>query len=798
MRLITLTAVAAVLLLAGEGVSKDVGEERSGRFYDSPVGGLDYKALPSGLTGRTDAEGRFSFRDGDSVTFIVGTVVLGRIRGKAWITPLDLVPEAQGDVRHARLENLATLLQSLDANGRIDDGITITDKARQAVSRHGAAVDFNQPTTNFRAFLESRLLPAADLPAPRSAEAVRNQLRRTAAGIERVVDVRIPLRDYHPETNPQAYVLGTLHRPVGPNAPARVPVIVNFGVYGKDRTFGSLCSSADWQQQEAVEDRYHSGNPDKLPYENHESVDTFTWVPHSYAVLRVDEAGIGRSPGKLRPWSYRTADDYADAVVWAGAQPWSSGRVGASGISYYAMTQWLMAARLPSDSPLKAMIPWEGGADTYRDFMYPGGLFLDGFMRMWSAANARNRCGQPNPIDFLERWRATPTYDPAIWDEHSADLSKIRVPFMSALGADNMSLHPRGNDMAFRHAASKSKLLRVQTGSHIGPFYSPDGIVDQMAFFDYWLKGERNGIMDRPPVKIAIKTGDERGAYWAYARDWPVPNTRYRKLYLDARPATGAFRTSGGVPTYRLHLSDDVATATADPVRGAPRRRAVASYSAVVQPIVQRPGPPPPRFERPQRCDSHGVSFATPPLRETMILAGHAKLKAWVSSTTTDMDLHLSLRVYGPDGRQVTYPTDNHRIDMPEVPPIQQGRLKVSHRALDVERSTFFQPVHTHRAADVRPLRPGEIVPVEVEFWPLAAAVPAGHRIVVDVQPYHGCGHAWPHAYGPYNSGINRIHTGAAHISYLQLPVVSGLLPEAGNAWAPVTMKRINKIETPH
>lgn len=53
-----------------------------------------------------------------------------------------------------------------------------------------------------------------------------------------------------------------------------------------------------------------------------------------------------------------TADCFFDVVEWASEQPWSNGKVGLLGISYYAGSQWRVAAKRPRG--LAAMVPWEG------------------------------------------------------------------------------------------------------------------------------------------------------------------------------------------------------------------------------------------------------------------------------------------------------------------------------------------------------------------------------------------------------------------------------------------------------
>lgn len=81
-------------------------------------------------------------------------------------------------------------------------------------------------------------------------------------------------------------------------------------------------------------------------------------------MVRVDERGLGQSPGVLDTMSRGTSEAFFDAVEWASEQSWSSGKVGLLGISYYAGSQWRVAALQPKG--LAAMIPWEGMSDYYR------------------------------------------------------------------------------------------------------------------------------------------------------------------------------------------------------------------------------------------------------------------------------------------------------------------------------------------------------------------------------------------------------------------------------------------------
>ena len=178
--------------------------------------------------------------------------------------------------------------------------------------------------------------------------------RRQTARMRVEKDVEIPMRD---GARLRADVLRAER--------GRVPAIMNLGIYQKDKV---------WIPPPDLEE---NGNPHMV----WETANPDWWVPRGYALVRVDSRGSGKSPGRTDPWSPAEAQDFYDAIEWAARQPWCNGAVGLSGISYYAMTQWLVANLRPPS--LKAIIPWEGAADMYRDFAFHGGIFSFGFAVNW-------------------------------------------------------------------------------------------------------------------------------------------------------------------------------------------------------------------------------------------------------------------------------------------------------------------------------------------------------------------------------------------------------------------------------
>ena len=146
-----LFSVSAVLLLALAGCSGvDCGVKTvpalKGIFLDGPVGGLNYATAT--LKGITASDGVFEYKAGETVTFSIGGVTLGSTAGKPVVTPLDIVPDAK-DAKDQRVVNICVLLQTLDQDGKAENGILITEKVSAAVSQYGKGINFNKPVRAF-------------------------------------------------------------------------------------------------------------------------------------------------------------------------------------------------------------------------------------------------------------------------------------------------------------------------------------------------------------------------------------------------------------------------------------------------------------------------------------------------------------------------------------------------------------------------------------------------------------------------------------------------------------------------
>ena len=537
-------------------------------------------------------------------------------------------------------------------------------------------------------------------------------------------DVEIRMRD-------GVILRADVFRPEGGD---RVPPILNIGAYQKDK---------HWTPPADLEEKDNA-------YMNWETANPLWWIPGGYATVRIDGRGSGKSPGQTDPWSLQEALDFYDAIEWAAKQPWSNGKVGTLGVSYYAITQWLVANLRPPS--LKAIIPWEGAADLYRDFAFHGGLFCMGFVVSWYNNHmAHHLLGKPqqtNPDTFSKPWVwqfMRDSLDSGAYHGRQARWEDIDVPFYSVGNWSGMGLHLRGNTESFMRSKATHKKLRIHSGTHFHPFHAEEARLDQKRFLDYWLKGIQNGVMDEPPVKLAIRTGGGKDYAFRFENEWPIARTQWTRFYLCPAPSLGQGLVGAlalAPPKKQLSFSYSAS--------GVPEGAGTASWS---QALVAQ-------------AHVSGVSFTTEELSTDTEVTGPISLTPWVSSSTEDMDIYATIRNIDPDGNDV-WETGQQGQKVP----VAKGWLRASHRKLNKELSLPYRPYHSH---DERvPLNVDEVVQVDVEIWPTCMVFKAGHRIRLDIQPVDGIGsQPYTHYNADYKTRMNKIFAGGSTPSHVLLPII--------------------------
>ena len=539
----------------------------------------------------------------------------------------------------------------------------------------------------------------------------------------------------------------------------KYPAIITYGPYAKYLHFEQIYKTC-WDRM--IETYPEVGANSTNQFQSWEVVDPEKWVPEDYVVIRVDSRGCGRSPGYVELWSAREAQDFAICIDWAGTQAWSNGKVGINGISYYGMNQWQVAALQPKH--LAAMCMWEGANDFYRDLSHHGGILCN-FIENWYDMQVKTvqyglgKNGHRSKItgDWVSGPDTLTTeelganrfdfggltfkheFDDEFWKSRTPDYSKIKVPFLSAGNWGGQGLHTRGNVEGFVRSASEEKWLEMHGIEHWTHFYTDYGRTMQLKFFDYFLKGQKNGWDQQPKVLLNVRHPGEKFTQRAETT-WPLANTEWTKMYLDASAATlsNASVAKAGKVTYR-GLSE-------------------------------------------------GVTFLTQPLEQETEITGQLAAKLFVSSSTVDADMFLIMRIFDPNMKEITF---QGALD-PNTP-IAQGWLRASHRELDPNLSEPYRPYHPHTKKE--PLQPGQVYELDIEILPTSITVPAGYRIGLTVRgkdyvypgatgaklsnmkyPFTGVGpftHNHPGDRPPeIFDGEVTLHTGPEHQAYILCPVI--------------------------
>ncbi|HMA56691.1 MAG TPA: CocE/NonD family hydrolase [Pseudolabrys sp.] len=477
----------------------------------------------------------------------------------------------------------------------------------------------------------------------------------------------------------------------------KFPVILSYGPYAKNLAFQDGYPSA-WQRMAEKHPDVTAGSSNL--YQSWEVVDPEKWVPHDYACVRVDSRGAGCSPGFIDHFSPRETKDFYDCIEWAGVQPWSNGKVGLNGISYYGINQWHVASLQPPH--LAAMCVWEGAADWYRDMTHHGGI-LSTFWENWydmqvktvqygagergkrSRVHGELVCG-PETLSDAELARnradfgaeiASHPMDDAYHHARSAKWDKINTPLFTAANWGGQGLHPRGNFEGFVRAASRQKWLEAHGIEHWTHFYTDYGREQQLRFFAHFLHGKKEGWVKQPKVLLQVRHIDK---FVPRAEsEWPLKRTRWTKFYLDPSAMTLTTKKPSGSAQLKFAGMGD------------------------------------------------GLVFLTPPLAKETEITGPSALKLFASSSTSDADFFIVLRVFTGDLKEIVF---QGAID-PHTP-IAQGWLRASHRKLDTKLSKPYRPYHTHD--ELQPLKKGQPVELDIEIWPTSIVVPAGYRVGVSIR----------------------------------------------------------------
>jgi len=498
------------------------------------------------------------------------------------------------------------------------------------------------------------------------------------------------------------------------------------------------------------------------------------FASRGYVVAVADSRGRFDSEGIWDPFDPKHKTDGHDLVEWLAAQPWCDGRVGMMGLSYMGWAQWWTATQAPPS--LKAIVPEVAPPDAMFNAPYQNGVLVS-WMVDWGGANA-GRVGQvmgPGPyggfaseerrlVDYtqlpylklnerrgaldapwFEKWiRGNTSSDPywrAIAYQNPESYAKITVPSLAATGWFDADFPGAPmNYLAMKEhgttdAARRPRLVIgpwqhiINTSRKLGAFdYGEEAIIDWDGYvcrwFDHWLKGIVNGVMEDPPVHVFVM-GRNR---WHAEQDWPLPQTQWTKFYLrskgransiDGDGLLSADPPAGGEAPFDTYVYDP-AKPTRSPFTGGHLEDGAADT----------------------RKSSGGpdvLVYTTPPLEEEIEVTGPITAKLYASTSARDTDWMVRLVDVQPDGFSAM---------------LCEGVMRARHR--DPERGGSFNP------AELSLIEPGQVYEYTIEFWRATAnAFAKGHRIRVEISS----------SYFPYY--LRNLNTGADNIGLETASVVA-------------------------
>ena len=481
----------------------------------------------------------------------------------------------------------------------------------------------------------------------------------------------------------------------------------------------------------------------RTPYNNNTEVainQSKFFAERGYVMVQQDVRGKFDSDGQFYPQKNEANDGY-DMDEWIGKQPWFNGKLGTMGGSYVGYTQWAQAVR--GSKYLVAMAPQVTTPDLYNNWFYTDGALSYAFSLSWGAVSIDGRVAQttsvfdwPNVYRHLpivtspdaaghrsthyRDWVAHPTRD-SYWENlnHDKEYDKISVPMLNVEGWYDIFL--RGalqDDIAMRRQA-KTDVARAGKRIMIGPWvhgtgrrnntpagqavdpnatdFGPEAEVDlqrvTLRWFDYWLKGIKNGVADEAPIKIFVM-GENK---WRYEREWPLARTQYTKYYISSNGRANSLLGDGSLSTR------PPAAGTAendmfnyDPANPVPT---LGGNTCCAQQV-----PSGPWDQRAAERRDDVLVFTSAELTEAVEVTGPITMKLYASTSAKDTDWTAKLVDVSPDGFARN---------------VQDGILRARYRDAIGKQGTLIES--------------GKIYEYTIDIWATSNTFLPGHRIRLEV-----------------------------------------------------------------
>ncbi len=537
-------------------------------------------------------------------------------------------------------------------------------------------------------------------------------------------------------------------------------------------------------------------------------------VQRGYIDVVADVRGTGSSDGDFSLFGPREMQDGAELADWAARLPGSTGRVGLAGSSYAALNQLFAAALAGTKSPIKAIVPAAVGSDVYRDLAFGGGIPNLEFAGVWEGLRSTMVAAPPDqpqqdPQDLVNRSLAraqtlaefdaqlyanvdtggADAFDGAFWRSRapSAYLDRIVENGIPALIVSGWhDVYQRGAVLDYaglqnawslahggpgRPADTIPPMTAAQrpTGRYqlvVGPwFHNPTTLglpfqEIQLAWFDRWLKGIRNGVDDTSTPLHAFELGADR---WVDAARWPIAQTRPHTYYLGQGTLTANAPAAAPDSLTRTDFRSPCNAGTDQWSTGLP------AYG-----IAEAGGNGDPCADNDSTTQFGGLTYTSAPFRTATTLAGPIDVTVFMRSSSADAEVLASVDVISANG--------NSRA-------VSSGALRGSLRDVDSALNwryggRLILPWHPYTSASARPMEPGRLARLDIEVYPTMARIAPGDRLRLTLTSGDTAVQPSPVEVSRLAGGHYEIELGGSHASSITvLTTGASALPTSGVDW---------------
>ena len=451
------------------------------------------------------------------------------------------------------------------------------------------------------------------------------------------------------------------------------------------------------------------------------------FVTHGYIFASIDVRGTGRSAGTHDMFSPREAEDGKTLVMWAAALQGSDGQVGLQGCSQLGINQLETATLLGANSPVKAMIPACASGDFYRDTAFDNGIptIVGSLLASPDAVEGGDMAYYRDYWKVRDRLARAPAIAEAnipmlLWSGWHEPGALGSLELYTAL--QNLSA---GRPVSTQITADLEVNGRIQV--ILGDWAHAGGLDQgiELQWFDTWIKGIDTGIAKdtKTPLHLEELGGNKR---WINSSCYPMVES-YQPLYL---------------------ASDEKLGMSAETTEGSD----MLQWSAAAADTIE---------------------YESEPFTDGAMLAGPVAAKLRVSSSNTNLQLHIEVLDRGDSGQSAR---------------ISRGSILGSLRRSDPAQSWRDEaslPKRPYLTLDEdQPLTAAEATWLEVPLWPTVWSIEPGHRIVVRIstQPASsdcadplgvpvGCYPSTPMT-NSLRGGRYQLHRGGKEGSLISLPLV--------------------------